>query len=197
MTARAAGIGGFEWMEGIPGNVGGGLRMNAGAMGVQTFDQVVSVRLLDAHGELQVKSREEMTAHYRHVPELATHYAVSAVFRGTAGAASAQIDAGWPNQNENAAPPSRSPPAPAASSKTPMTARPANSSTNSAEPGGGGVDVVGQPGGGADRAGRGCSPDRARLPARPPVRATFRKRRRPCPWHRSRAPHGSPCRSDS
>jgi len=82
MTARAAGIGGFEWMEGIPGNVGGGLRMNAGAMGVQTFDQVVSVRLLDAQGELQVKSREEMTAHYRHVPELATHYAVSAVFRG-------------------------------------------------------------------------------------------------------------------
>ena len=83
MTARAAGIGGFEWMEGIPGNVGGGLRMNAGAMGVQTFDQVVSVRLLDAHGELRVKSRDEMTAHYRHVPELATHYAVSAVFRGT------------------------------------------------------------------------------------------------------------------
>jgi len=57
--------------------------MNAGAMGVQTFDQVVSVRLLDAQGELRVKSRDEMTAHYRHVPELATHYAVSAVFRGT------------------------------------------------------------------------------------------------------------------
>jgi UDP-N-acetylmuramate--L-alanine ligase/UDP-N-acetylenolpyruvoylglucosamine reductase len=83
MTARAAGIGGFEWMEGIPGNVGGGLRMNAGAMGVQTFDQVVSVRLLDSLGELRVKNREELTAYYRHVPELATHYAVSAVFRGT------------------------------------------------------------------------------------------------------------------
>jgi len=83
MTARAAGIGGFEWMEGIPGNVGGGLRMNAGAMGIQTFDQVVSVRLLDALGELRVKSREEIVAHYRHVPELATHYAVSAVFQGT------------------------------------------------------------------------------------------------------------------
>jgi UDP-N-acetylmuramate--alanine ligase len=83
MTARAAGIGGFEWMEGIPGSVGGGLRMNAGAMGVQTFDQVVSVRLLDAQGELRSRTREEMTAHYRNVPELATHYAVSAVFRGT------------------------------------------------------------------------------------------------------------------
>ena len=81
-TARAAGIGGFEWMEGIPGTVGGGLRMNAGAMGVQTFDQVVSVRLLDVHGEVREKSRDEMVADYRHVPELATHYAVSAVFRG-------------------------------------------------------------------------------------------------------------------
>ena len=92
MTARAAGIGGFEWMEGIPGSVGGGLRMNAGAMGVQTFDQVVSVRLLDAQGELRSRSREEMTAHYRNVPELATHYAVSAVFRGTP-APVAEIDA--------------------------------------------------------------------------------------------------------
>ncbi len=82
MTARAAGLGGFEWMEGIPGSVGGGLRMNAGAMGAQTFDQIVSVRFLDAQGELREKTREEITAHYRNVPELITHYAVSATFRG-------------------------------------------------------------------------------------------------------------------
>ena len=37
-------------MEGIPGAVGGGLRMNAGAMGAQTFDKVVRVRYLDAEG---------------------------------------------------------------------------------------------------------------------------------------------------
>ena len=41
-VARNNGIAGFEWMEGIPGSVGGGLRMNAGAMGTQAFDQVVS-----------------------------------------------------------------------------------------------------------------------------------------------------------
>ncbi len=35
-------------MEGIPGAVGGGLRMNAGAMGAQTFENVVRVRYLDA-----------------------------------------------------------------------------------------------------------------------------------------------------
>ena len=36
-AGKAAGIGGFEWMEGIPGSVGGGLRMNAGAMGGADF----------------------------------------------------------------------------------------------------------------------------------------------------------------
>ena len=81
-VAKKAGIGGFEWMEGIPGNVGGGLRMNAGAMGVQTFDQVVSVRYIDPYGSLLEKSCEEIVANYRSVPELAENYAVSAVFEG-------------------------------------------------------------------------------------------------------------------
>ena len=81
-VAKKAGIGGFEWMEGIPGNVGGGLRMNAGAMGVQTFDQVVSVRYLDPYGALLEKTADEIIAHYRNVPELTDNYAVSAVFEG-------------------------------------------------------------------------------------------------------------------
>ena len=81
-VAKGAGIGGFEWMEGIPGNVGGGLRMNAGAMGAQTFDQVVSVCYLDQEGNLVEKSAEEIVAHYRSVPELAENFAVSAVFQG-------------------------------------------------------------------------------------------------------------------
>ncbi len=81
-AARNAGIGGFEWMEGIPGNVGGALRMNAGAMGTQTFDQVVSVTLLDSSGELKEKTKDQIEHHYRSVPELDHHYAVSAVFEG-------------------------------------------------------------------------------------------------------------------
>ncbi|MEI8312779.1 MAG: UDP-N-acetylmuramate--L-alanine ligase, partial [Verrucomicrobiota bacterium] len=48
--ARASSLGGVEWMEGIPGNLGGGLRMNAGAMGAQTFDQVVRLRFCDHDG---------------------------------------------------------------------------------------------------------------------------------------------------
>lgn len=81
-AARAAGLGGFEWMEGIPGNLGGALRMNAGAMGVQTFDQVVSVRFLDANGELREKMKHEIEHRYRSVPELDQHFAVSAVLQG-------------------------------------------------------------------------------------------------------------------
>ena len=81
-AARAADLGGLEWMEGIPGAVGGGLRMNAGAMGAQTFENVVSVRYLDSEGNAHVKTRAEMDVEYRHVPSLAGNYAVSAVFRG-------------------------------------------------------------------------------------------------------------------
>lgn len=81
-AAQSAGLGDFEWMEGIPGNVGGSLRMNAGAMGAETFDQVVSVRLVDAQGTIFEKPVEEIRHYYRHVPELAHNIAVSAVFKG-------------------------------------------------------------------------------------------------------------------
>jgi UDP-N-acetylenolpyruvoylglucosamine reductase len=83
-AGKAAGLGGLEWMEGIPGAVGGGLRMNAGAMGSQTFEKVVRVRYLDGEGNPHTKAREEMDVRYRHVPVLADNYAVSAVFRGEA-----------------------------------------------------------------------------------------------------------------
>ena len=81
-AGKAAGIGGFEWMEGIPGAVGGGLRMNAGAMGAQTFDQVARVRYLDQEGGAHEKTPAELEVHYRHVPSLDANFAVSAVFRG-------------------------------------------------------------------------------------------------------------------
>ncbi len=81
-AGKAAGIGGFEWMEGIPGEVGGALRMNAGAMGAQTFQNVVSIRYLDAEGNAHEKRADELEVHYRHVPFLDRNYAVSAVFRG-------------------------------------------------------------------------------------------------------------------
>src|SRR5207245_2233326 len=81
-AGKAAGIGGLEWMEGIPGEVGGALRMNAGAMGAQTFEKVVRVRFLDRDGVAHEKTPAELEVHYRHVPSLNGNFALSAVFRG-------------------------------------------------------------------------------------------------------------------
>ncbi|MEO7097785.1 MAG: UDP-N-acetylmuramate--L-alanine ligase [Luteolibacter sp.] len=81
-VAGGNGIGGFEWMEGIPGNVGGALRMNAGAMGVETFDQVVRVTFLDEDGVIRTREREEIVSQYRNVAELRRNFALQAVFKG-------------------------------------------------------------------------------------------------------------------
>jgi UDP-N-acetylmuramate--alanine ligase len=81
-AARQARIGGFEWMEGIPGSVGGSLRMNAGAMGAETFQQVVNVRVVNMRGEFEILTPEMMQVHYRNVPTLRDRFVVSAVFRG-------------------------------------------------------------------------------------------------------------------
>src|SRR5881392_3941357 len=80
-AARAAGLGGLEWMEGIPGAVGGALRMNAGAMGAQTFESVTRIRYLDADGNPHVKNRDELEVFYRRFPLLENNFAISATFR--------------------------------------------------------------------------------------------------------------------
>src|SRR5437870_4261091 len=80
-AARSADLGGLEWMEGIPGAVGGALRMNAGAMGAQTFENVVRVRYLDSEGNGHDKDRSELEVHYRHFPLLEQNFGVSATFR--------------------------------------------------------------------------------------------------------------------
>jgi UDP-N-acetylmuramate--alanine ligase len=92
-SARNAGLGGFEWMEGVPGNLGGAIRMNAGAMGTETFDQIVSVRFIDTDGQIREKPLADIVHHYRNVPEFEERYIVSAVLKGSP-APQAEIDAG-------------------------------------------------------------------------------------------------------
>jgi UDP-N-acetylmuramate--L-alanine ligase/UDP-N-acetylenolpyruvoylglucosamine reductase len=81
-TAKNAGLGGFEWMDGIPGNLGGSLRMNAGAMGSEMFDHVVRVRLCDQDGNIFTRTPAELDVHYRNVPTLVKNFALSAVLKG-------------------------------------------------------------------------------------------------------------------
>ncbi len=64
-ATRDAGIAGFEFMAGIPGTVGGGLRMNAGAYGREFRDVVREATALTPHGEIRVLTTEDWSPRYR------------------------------------------------------------------------------------------------------------------------------------
>jgi UDP-N-acetylmuramate dehydrogenase len=81
-VALEAGIGGFHFYHGIPGAVGGALRMNAGANGVETRERVVEVRALDRKGNLHVLSNADMGYAYRHSSASKELIFTSAVFEG-------------------------------------------------------------------------------------------------------------------
>jgi UDP-N-acetylmuramate dehydrogenase len=95
-TARDAGIAGLEFLRGIPGTVGGFVRMNGGAYGREVSDILVSARLVLRSGEVVEWPRDQLGYTYRHseVPEGAV--VVEATFRGTPGdpeAIGAEMDA--------------------------------------------------------------------------------------------------------
>ncbi|MGB8817101.1 MAG: UDP-N-acetylmuramate dehydrogenase [Rhizobiaceae bacterium] len=64
--ALELGLGGFHFYHGIPGGIGGALRMNAGANGVETRERVVEVRAVDRKGNVHVISNADMGYAYRH-----------------------------------------------------------------------------------------------------------------------------------
>ena len=81
VEAKRNNLSGVEFLEGIPGSVGGALRMNAGAMGGATFDVVESVRVMDFDGNISEMSPKEMSVEYRSCAALKDHIALGAVFR--------------------------------------------------------------------------------------------------------------------
>jgi UDP-N-acetylenolpyruvoylglucosamine reductase len=81
VEAKRNNLSGVEFLEGIPGSVGGALRMNAGAMGGATFDVVESVRVMDFDGNIFKMSPKEMSVDYRRCATLKNHIALDAVFR--------------------------------------------------------------------------------------------------------------------
>jgi UDP-N-acetylmuramate dehydrogenase len=95
-TARDAGIAGLEFLRGIPGTVGGFVRMNGGAYGREVRDILVSAKLVLRSGELVEWPLGKLGYIYRHseVPEGAV--VVEATFRGIPGkpeAIGAEMDA--------------------------------------------------------------------------------------------------------
>ena len=83
--AKRNGIAGLEFLEGIPGCVGGALRMNAGAYGSEMFRVVESLRFMDYAGAAQDVPAEQIQANYRNCPFFKSHIAVSAVLKGQPG----------------------------------------------------------------------------------------------------------------
>jgi UDP-N-acetylenolpyruvoylglucosamine reductase len=79
--ARELDLAGLEFLEGIPGTVGGALRMNAGAMGSAIFEVVTRIRFMDFAGEIH----ERDIAQIRSCPFFETHIALGATFRGKPG----------------------------------------------------------------------------------------------------------------
>lgn len=79
--AAKAGLGGFEFMEGIPGSLGGSLRMNAGAMGNWMFDVVERVQMLDDAGRLQDLPKDAFHFGYRKVEEISRGIALGAILK--------------------------------------------------------------------------------------------------------------------
>lgn len=85
MEAKKVDLTGLEFMEGIPGSLGGGLRMNAGAMGGSMFENVELVRVMDMEGNIREKIPSELQVGYRHCKGLDGYVVLSAILRAKKG----------------------------------------------------------------------------------------------------------------
>ncbi len=81
-VAADAGLAELEFFSGIPGTVGGALRMNAGCYGRETKDVLISCRALDRRGNLLTLTPTEMGMSYRHIDAPEDYIFIDAVFQG-------------------------------------------------------------------------------------------------------------------
>jgi UDP-N-acetylmuramate dehydrogenase len=84
-AAQEAGIAGLSFMRGIPGGVGGALRMNGGAYGRETKDALIEARAVDRQGGIHVLSNGDMHYTYRHCGAPDDYIFTQAVFAGERG----------------------------------------------------------------------------------------------------------------
>lgn len=84
-TARDAGIAGLEFLRGIPGTVGGFVRMNGGAYGREVSDILIECEIVLPDGESLVLPASELRYSYRHSSLPPEAVVISARFKGTPG----------------------------------------------------------------------------------------------------------------
>lgn len=66
LFSRENSIGGLEFLSGIPGTIGGALKMNAGAYGKEISDVLVTLKAIDHSGKIHILPKSEIVFHYRH-----------------------------------------------------------------------------------------------------------------------------------
>jgi UDP-N-acetylmuramate dehydrogenase len=84
-TAAEAGLEGLEFYSGIPGTIGGALRMNAGAYGVETKDVLVSAEAVDLSGRVHTTDAKALGLSYRHSDAPEDWIFTAAIFRAKPG----------------------------------------------------------------------------------------------------------------
>jgi UDP-N-acetylmuramate dehydrogenase len=84
-AAQEAAISGLAFFRGIPGAIGGALRMNGGAYGRETKDVVIEVRGIDRRGRSHVLANSEMNYSYRHCGVSEDVIFTQALFQGARG----------------------------------------------------------------------------------------------------------------
>ena len=84
LAARDAGLAGLEFLRGVPGTIGGAVRMNAGAYGREISDILVEAVALDSGGLRQVLTPEDLDFSYRHSALPEDWIVTRVVLKGTA-----------------------------------------------------------------------------------------------------------------
>lgn len=84
-AAARASIAGLEFFSGIPGTIGGALRMNAGCYGSETKDVLIEATALDRDGNLLTLTPQQMGMSYRHTTAPEDYIFIEALFQGQAG----------------------------------------------------------------------------------------------------------------
>jgi UDP-N-acetylmuramate dehydrogenase len=84
-AAQEAGIAGLAFLRGIPGGIGGALRMNGGAYGGETKDRLIEARGVDGDGNLRTFTNADMGYSYRHCSVGDEVIFTQALFQGEAG----------------------------------------------------------------------------------------------------------------
>jgi UDP-N-acetylmuramate dehydrogenase len=84
-AAQEAGIAGLSFMRGIPGGVGGALRMNGGAYGRETKDALIEARAVDRQGRIHVLRNADMGYTYRHCGVPGDYIFTEALYQGERG----------------------------------------------------------------------------------------------------------------